>query len=71
MNLHANAALVATPIKHDDRFALPSQTQAQARSPSWREMADERWGLEIHKYYGQEPFLAASRAVSKPVPIRR
>jgi sporulation protein YlmC with PRC-barrel domain len=26
---------------------------------SWPDMADRRWGLDIHKYYGQEPYWDA------------
>ena len=26
---------------------------------SWPDLADGRWGLDIHKYYGQEPYWDA------------
>ena len=62
--------------KDDDKLVLDVPKEKLSAAPgfdkkSWPDMADQRWGLDIHKYYGQQPHGAGSKAAGAPSPGSR
>ena len=52
--------------KDDDKMVLEVQKDRLQAAPgfdkkNWPDMADRRWGLDIYKYYGEEPYWAPSK----------
>jgi sporulation protein YlmC with PRC-barrel domain len=50
--------------KSDDKFVLDVPKEKLEAAPgfdkkTWPNMADHRWGLDIHKYYGENPYWDA------------
>jgi len=57
--------------KDDDKMVLDVPKDRLTAAPgfdkkNWPDMADRRWGLDIYKYYGKEPFWTAPKALNEP-----
>jgi sporulation protein YlmC with PRC-barrel domain len=49
------------PSPQNDEFVLGVEKEALKNAPGfdkddWPDMADRRWGAEIHRYYGSQPY---------------
>ncbi len=58
-------------MKNEDRLVLDVSKDRLKAAPGfdqkhWPDMADPRWGIEIHSYYGQDPYWIDPKAKTNP-----